>query len=320
LIFDERCLKCSQHAKNKLTQILPTIEFKNIDVTPNEFLSTEITVKDIGRFDIFLTTEYGNKIQQGRVNIMFELKIDSKISSEQSIKYANWMFQNHPNDINILIYILPKLLSDSKATVGDERWYCMDYQLLNDKVLAPILEHPNLNNKVQQLIIQYMKNLKIRHKGIKMAITNEEKKLAVELYEKYSDVFDSIFDALLEANIIEYSTSDIPLRGRKTGKLAVRINKQVFEGNSVRELFEKILEYLVESNIVKKIPLPWGEGKIRYIISNEAEPQHPNGRAFFLPVKYKGYSMETHYSRERALAVLDSLCNKLEIEYELIDV
>ena len=88
----------------------------------------------------------------------------------------------------------------------------------------------------------------------------------------------------------------------------------------MRELFEKVLKYLVDTDIIKKIPLPWGEGKVRYIISNESEPQHPNGRPFFLPVKYKGYSLETHYSRDRGLAVLDALCKKLEIEYEPIDV
>jgi len=192
------------------------------------------------------------------LNIIFELKIDSSINAVQSQKYADWLFTNHNNETNILIYILPKLLTDSKATVGDSRWYCMDYQLLNDKLLTPILEHPNLNQKVQPFIIQYIKNLKLRHKGVKMAITSEEKKLAIELYEKYSDVFESMFDALQEVNRIEYSTSDIPARGRKTGRLAVKIDNKIIEGDSVRGLFEKVLRYLVDTELLRKIPLPWG--------------------------------------------------------------
>jgi hypothetical protein len=203
LTYDEKCLKSSNHNKTHLAKVLPIIEFEHVEVNPNEFFSSEVSVKDLGRFDVFLTADYRNSSgQSSRLNILFELKIDSNIDASQSKKYADWLFNYHPGETNILIYILPKLLTDSKSTVGDSRWYCMDYQLINDKVLLPLLEHPNLNHKVQPFIIQYIKNLKVRYKGVKMAITNEEKKLAVELYEKYSDVFDSIFDALQESNVL----------------------------------------------------------------------------------------------------------------------
>lgn len=321
LTHNEKCLKSSNHNKNPLSRVLPTIEFENIEVTPNEFFSSEVSVKDLGRFDIFLTADYHNNSgESGRLNIIFELKINSNVDAFQSKKYADWLFKNHPNETNILIYILPKLLTDSKSTVGDSRWYCLDHQLINDKILLPILEHPSLNHRVQPFIIQYIKNLKVRYRGVKMAITNEEKKIAVELYEKYSDVFDSIFDALQEANVLEYSTSDIPVKGRKAGRLAVKVNGKVFEADIVRDLLKNILIYLVDEGLIEKIPLPWGFGTSRYIVTNEEEPVHPNGRSFFYPESYKGYTIETHFARERALVVLDSLCNKLEIEYEPVDV
>lgn len=321
LTFDEKCLKSSNHTKTSLSRVLPTIEFENIEVTPNEFFSSEISVKDLGRFDVFLTADYHNSSGvSGRLNIIFELKIDSNVHADQSEKYADWLFENHAGETNVLIYILPKLLTDSKSTVGDARWYCLDYQLINDKILLPILEHPSLNHKVQPFIIQYIKNLKVRYKGVKMAITNEEKKIAMELYEKYSDVFDSMFDALQEANVIDYSTSDIPVKGRKAGRLAVKVNGKVFEADIVRNLLKNILVYLVDESLIKKIPLPWGFGTSRYIVTNVDEPIHPNGRGFFYPESYKGYTIETHFSRERALVVLDFLCKKLEIEYEPVDV
>jgi len=321
LTYNERCLKAITHNSNNLSKILPTIEFTDIDVTPNEYLSTETSVKKVGRFDIFLTANYeSSSSTASRLNIIFELKIDSNIDATQSKKYADWLFKNHPDDLNLLIYILPKLLSDSKATVGDDRWYCMDYQLLNDKLLLPILEHPNLNHKVEPFIIQYIKNLKVRYKGVKMAITSEEKKIAIELYEKYSDIFDSIFDALQEENIIEFSTSDIPVKGRKSGRLAVRIDNHIFDGDMVRTLFRNILIYLVDKKLLEKIPLPWGVGNIRYIVTNEETPRHPNGRDFFYPESYQGYTIETHYGRDRAISVLDALCKKLEIDYEPVDV
>lgn len=321
LTYDEKCLKSSNHNKNPLGKVLPIIKFENVEVTPNEIFSSEVSVKDLGRFDVFLTADYRDSSGEScQLNIMFELKIDSSIDASQSKKYADWLFKNHPGETNVLIYILPKLLTDSKSTVGDSRWYCLDYQLINDKILLPILEHPNLNHKVQPFIIQYIKNLKVRHKGVKMAITNEEKRLAIELYEKYNDVFDSIFDALQEANVLEYSTSDIPVKGRQSGRLAVKVNGKVFEADTVRNVFRYILVYLVDEGLIEKIPLPWGFGTSRYVVTNEAEPAHPNGRSFFYPETYKGYTMETHFARGRALVVLDNLCKKLEIEYEPVEV
>jgi hypothetical protein len=153
-----------------------------------------------------------------------------------------------------------------------------------------------------------------------MAITEQERSLALELYEKYSEVFDSIFDALQAEGVIDYTTSELPVRGRETGKIAVKVDGRVFEGQMLRTLYEKILKYIVDKGYLSKIALPWGTGRSRYILSNEKIPRHPNGRDFFNPVRYRGYAMESHYDRRRGLVVLDSLCKKLEIEYEPIDV
>ena len=322
LLLDERCLKAKNHLIHDFLNKLPMIEFYEIEVTPNEFFPSETSIKGVGRFDIFLTANFKDNLNnKGKLNIIFELKIDSKPNSEQSKKYADWLIKNHPNDENILIYLTPNLLSTSKATVADDRWYCLDYQLLNDKLLIPLLDHPNLNEKVKPFIIQYIKNLKIRYKGIKMAITNEEKRLALALYEKYSDVFDSIYDALVSTGTIDFSTSETSDdKGRATGKIAVKIDGKIFVNNTLRELFRDILKYIVDKKYVLKMPLPWGKSSKRYIITNEDPPAHSNGRIFFYPEKYKGYTIETHYARERGLKVLDDLCNKLEIDFETIEV
>lgn len=321
-LLESNTLKSINHNKYKLFKVLPILKFSNIEVTPNEFTSTEKNVGNVGRFDIFLKCSYYDKINEieKNINIIFELKIDSQINSNQSKKYADWIYDNHPEDDNFLIYLLPNLLSSSKATVGDERWYCMDYQILHDKIILPILDHPNLNEKVKPFIIQYSKNLTFNHKGIKMAITTEEKILAISLYEKYCDVFDAIFDALQEAESIDYSTSDIPRRGKKVGKIAVKIDNKIFEGKSITDLFQIILKYLVDNNKLKSIEMPWGTGNERYVISNEKEPVHPSGRKFFVPVNYNEYAMEAHVDRKRGMKILDDLCNKLEITFETIDV
>ena len=84
-------------------------------------------------------------------------------------------------------------------------------------------------------------------------------------------------------------------------------------------LFENVLKHIVDKEYIVKLPLPWGSSKNRYIVTNEHPPVHPNGRSFFYPVSYNGYTMESHYARERALKVISDLCEKLEIEFEAIE-
>jgi hypothetical protein len=320
LLFDVRCLKGNNPKSNFLLENMPTMEFSNIEVTPNENIPTETSIKGVGRFDIFLTANYETRLGiTGRINVLFELKIDSPTNGHQSSRYADWVNQNHPNDINAAIYFVPALLSDSKATVGDDRWFCMDYQLLNDKVLIPLLDHPTLNDKVKPFIIQYIKNLNFRYRGVKMAITNEEKRLAVDLYDKYSDVFDSIYDALISVGTIDYTTSESP-RGRASGKLAVKVDGVMFAHDTLRELLRDILIFLVDNEQIIKLPLPWGSTAKRFVVTNQLLPIHPNGRRFFAPEEYNGYTIETHYSRERGLKVLDELCKKLEVSFETVEV
>ncbi len=86
-----------------------------------------------------------------------------------------------------------------------------------------------------------------------------------------------------------------------------------------RLLFEDILKYIVEKGYILKLPLPWGMSNNRYVLTNESPAVHPSGRSFFYPVSYKGYTIETHYSRDRAFKVLSDLCKKLEIEFEPIE-
>ena len=153
-----------------------------------------------------------------------------------------------------------------------------------------------------------------------MAITNEEKRLALTLYEKYSDVFDSIYDALVSTGAIDFSTADIyDNKGRASVRIAVKINNKIFSNETVKLLFEEILKYLVDKQDILKLPLPWGFSNTRYVLTNENPPIHPNGKPFFYPITYQGYTIESHYARERSLKVLSYLCEKLEIDFEIIE-
>lgn len=119
---------------------------------------------------------------------------------------------------------------------------------------------------------------------------------------------------------IDFSTSDVvESKGRATGRLAVKIDGKIFSNETVRLLFNDVLEYLVKQNYILTLPLPWGTSRQRYIITNENPPTHPNGRPFFYPVEFNGYTMESHYDRDRGMKVLNDLCKKLEIEFESIE-
>lgn len=153
-----------------------------------------------------------------------------------------------------------------------------------------------------------------------MAITDEEKRMAISLYEKYSDVFDAIYDVLVSTGTIDFTTSDIEIPlGRSTGILAVKIDGKAFSNETLRDLFHDVLVYIVDKKYVLRLPLPWGTTTQRYIITSDKPATHPSGRAFFYPVEYKGYVLESHYARDRGLKVLGDLCRELEIEYEIIE-
>lgn len=327
-LFDERCIKPTSDYLTNLTDLLTNVQKFNVNVIPNERDNTEKNKKGVGRFDIYVSgnIENGDSIDSNqKINLIIEMKIGTKTRAKQSKKYADWLLSSFPNDTNILIYILPtqQLGSSPEATVGDDRWFCLDFQLLHDKLLLPVLKHPNLNEKVKSFIVQYIKNLRIPYKGLKMAITDEEKQIAKTLHEKHEDAFDAIYEALQANGIDKYDGYQDATKtsSRGSGKIAVKIGGNELEGNSVADLFSKVLKHIVDNGYVDKIAFPVeGSGRSRYIMSNESEPKHPNGKDFFIPISYKKYSLEAHMSRNRSIKVLDELCKELGLKFELIEV
>ena len=137
-------------------------------------------------------------------------------------------------------------------------------------------------------------------------------------YHPHGD--SSIYDALVATGTIDYSSADVgSSKGRATGRLAVRLDNQIIANDTVRLLFDGVLKYIVDHGEATSIPLPWGPSKARYLLTNEIPPTHPNGREFFYPVTYKGYTIESHYDRDRALKLLGDLCDRLEISFEVIE-
>lgn len=321
LLGESGSLPSSHMGQQNLLLLMANAEYDDVSISPNENDSTELGVTGVGRFDIFLKADVNDIFdQKHKLNLLVELKVDSVPSAEQSKRYADWLFDTHSADVNLAVYFLPKLGESAGATVGDDRWHCISYQLLHDKLLLPLLEHPSLNPKTSPFIEQYMKNMRHSHRGVKMAITEDERLIASALYEKYSDVFDAIYEALLIEKRVDYDIKDATAQPpRESGRIAVQINEILFVGETLRILFEKVLKYLVDEKLVTRLPLPWGKSEKRYVLTNSLPATHPSGRPFFYPIEYKGYVMESHYSRVRGLAILEELANQLELHFSVID-
>ena len=153
-----------------------------------------------------------------------------------------------------------------------------------------------------------------------MAITEEERHIATALYEKYGDVFDAIYEALLIEKKIDYDIKGIAERlPRESGRIAVQLDSALLVGETLGVLFEKVLRHLVDTNLIAKLPLPWGDSKKRYVITNLLPATHPSGRQFFYPIEYKGYVIESHYSRLRGITILEELSKQLEVGFTVVD-
>lgn len=321
LLGENSTLPSQQPDEQQILPVLANAKFENTSIAPNENNSTEIGISGIGRFDIFLKADLTDIFdQKHRLNLLIELKVDSTPSAEQSARYADWLFSMHKDDVNLAIYFLPKLGVTSLTTVGDGRWHCVSYQSLHDKLLVSLLEHPGLNPKTTPFILQYMKNMRYSHRGVKMAITEEERRIASALYDKYSDVFDAIYEALSVEKKIDYDIADaVGAPARESGKIAIQLAGKLFIGETLRLLFESVLHYLVDSKLIEKLPLPWGTSEKRYVLTNLLPATHPSGRPFFYPVEYGGYVMESHYSRSRGLAIIEELAKQLELPFSAVD-
>jgi len=123
--------------------------------------------------------------------------------------------------------------------------------------------------------------------------------------------------AVTSINSSDESQAIKKISGRKTGEFGVEINGHVFSEKSLSVLFRQVLEYLVDNNLLNSIQIPWGESKSRIILTNDPNPIHPNGRAYFVPIEYKGYTLEAHYSRDKGLAIMKKLCNDIGVSFKL---
>jgi hypothetical protein len=217
----------------------------------------------------------------------------------------------------------------------------LNYQILYDEFLDPILDHPGLNPDVRFVIEQFAHNLSVPYRGMKMAITREERALARALYEAHSEAIDAILEVLEDEAILDASgasaeavltdsqmigtggpsdTGPDVVSGRASGPIRIRMDSREFAANSAPGILEQALRYWVDNAKLAGTPLPWGVSASRYFVTNKLPPVHPNGRPFFAPRVYNDYAIETHKSRAQALRTLQDFCiEQLGLSFEILE-
>ena len=297
---------------------LAAAQIASADVTPSEASPVERSVNGVGRFDIFATGICAPLEGEGRrFNVLVEVKVDSPPDAAQATRYAEWLRETHANDLNALIYLSPST-DKSRAVDPHDAWAHLSFQELHDKVLLPTLQHPSLNPVAIPFLAQYVKNLRHTHRGQRMALTNEQRRIALALYERHHRVFNELVEVLSAEGVIAVTLPTPQVGGRKVGRMAVRIDHPVFEDTTVAGLFSSVLASLVDQGRLGSLPLPWGDTSTRFLLTNRKPAEHPSGRPFFYPVEHGGYTIETHYSRDRAIRALGALCGALEVPFEAI--
>ncbi|MCQ4089431.1 PD-(D/E)XK nuclease family protein [Exiguobacterium sp. LL15] len=303
-IFGEGC------DLENVARMASIIDFNDAIVYPNQEDKKEYHCSGVGKLDIFIKVE--DEERGEKIIIFVEQKVHDKVRPEQCMKYMNYLSRKYPEHQLIPVILAPSdaMSISIEEVTGSPNWYGVNYQLLHDKVLTPVIKHPELNPQVINLLEQYIDVLKIPYNGRKLAVTEEEKELALELYDKHRGAFEAIQSALSD-------TTDISLIPTisKQSKMTLLFNNNKIEGNSIPELYVSSLEYFVEHKYDIDSILPYETSSKRYLISKDSV--HPSKKDFTTPVKYKEYYMEAHKSREQGIKDIAKLAKLLEIQVEI---
>lgn len=110
------------------------------------------------------------------------------------------------------------------------------------------------------------------------------------------------------------------MRGRPSRERGARVklDEQLIEADSVRDLYGKALRYVAEAGAWDCLAdlVPYKTSGKRYLVSTE--PVHPTGKSFVMPVEFQGLYMEAHKNYWTALTQLERLLGNCGISVNYI--
>ncbi len=302
---------------------------------PNEYKPDEVIVGAVkdegnkkGRIDVFVD---GIKYNTGKLNIsiLVEMKVNDSIKASQCQKYIAYIEKRKTEGTFIYpVFVTPEwnLPSDWNLTkqynvvFGSDQWIIINFQSLYDDVIVPSLAHNSLSDFGKVTLSEYVKTLKDRNRGKgnqRMAITAQEFDLAHLLLDKHGEAIKALWEILNpESDFLSSSTTE----GEKRKPITIEIEgKGQFNGTSIPKLYESVLKYLVDNNLLKDIELPISTGSSRYLLSTS--PQHPSGLGFFKTIAYKGFYMEGNKARGAGVQdLIRHLLERLNLSTKIVNL
>jgi len=123
------------------------------------------------------------------LRVTIENKINSRESEDQTMNYEKYLESTSQNvDYDIRVFLSP----DESRVPTAKSFIQLSYQQFCDSLLRPCLNHPELSQENQFLIIQYLNNLRKPIRGGRvMALPNKD--LCERIYLSHKEVLDEIF-------------------------------------------------------------------------------------------------------------------------------
>lgn len=300
-----------------LREVIAVADFSNACVRPNERELFEVSVPNVGRFDVLIDQiklKPWNDIQ-----ILIEVKVNAPINVAQCTRYIAHIESKRTKGVYILpVFIAPQqsLIGTSEELFGDERWIALSYQDIYDDVIDPCLQHQNISPFGLSTLNEYVKTLKYKQKGDKsLAITQKDRELAKVLFDKHEPAIKVLYE-ILSQSMDDIDSLSADISGTKSSDIKIQVNGRDFIGSSISRLYSQVLKYLVDGNYLDGLEIPVPSGSKRYLIANE--PKHQQGNEFLKPVSYKSFHMEANKSRDTGLSDLAKLVHLCGLSFRIV--
>lgn len=186
--------------------------------------------------------------------------------------------------------------------------------------IEEVKEKNNENEKINSELGNKMESLMDNVEELKINYSKAKQDLLLEYYirmvdsllEAYNNTSDDATKEAFQSEIIKFENLIDKIRAankRPDYELQIKINNEVIGGNTVREFYKNVMEYLIEQEVKLEDIVPYKTGKIRYLISDKAV--HQNGADFNAPLEIGPYFLETHKSKKTAKQDIIQFLEKL---------
>jgi hypothetical protein len=291
--------------------------FESAKTVPNEREPAEHKEPNGSEFDVYVR---GIRLHDDspwkEVRLLVETKVRDKIHKAQCAKYISFIEACKPPPS--AVFIVPVFVApthyyeddvEMEELFGHPSWIGLDYRKLYDQIIYPCLTHPKTSEFGKILMAEYAKTLRHHSHSEKPLImmTQQDRKLALALFEKHKDAIRTLYGILAGAYPEEdFDPQVVEEQAGEAVTLKIKISGVTFLAASVRDLYEQVLKYLCDNRHLDKLqPMPFNTSAERSLLAKDRI--HPSGKPFWQPVSYGPYFMESNKSHSVALAHLKKL-------------